>query len=972
MQLAELIKLYIQQKDYHASQQKGEAADAFSQRLKQLNSELISEVKTLFAPPLSEYKAQPHIPYILFTPNNRFNDNERLPLIMHTHGGPGVYFREDQLHVEISYLLSQGFAVACPNYRGSQFLLATKEELMLEEKHSYSHMDFLGFIESHVISKNETEHAHYLRLLKWQDVARNTLHIYGPQDIIAVTQHLIRQKDIDGDNVFLRGGSFGSHINAHLLAGIKSGLYPNLYKGAHLSGGAHYPLASDMPIDIPVFISHGENDQTTPFGDAKQFMEEILIHRKIAAEDDVPSACLETFAVQHGNHHLIDPELKPNETEKGSYQELAAYLTQSTEFILKLARGETLRQTPLDVLYQRLTDLAFEDAEGQLNERATARNYIDQIASIQPSLGAAVSASACAVNVLSPSTAMLRLHNKQLSNDVNNRNEILHFLTHRFAPHDWSSEGPFTRLNESGPAIVTDHAAVEQICEMVETEQSFVSEHPDHMVLYHAAEENVLQLYTFLNVWRSVLTGDAVEELPTLTTFRFAEYMAQSFETIALFLARMTQNFDENDHCFNNVEGFADLAMACNPTLFSNSDINAASSVWWYFFSKHNSRLPLVEVVKEVMSALGLNDSSRAARYIQLFDRMSAVQHGGSQQALMQQIFVPYAEANERAYICQIWGRRFAENEIHLEKPETLRRLTRDPHAFEGLLRQHKDAFTNFRPEQYHTFGDHRAGFYYSDVLQVRYMPHQSANVVHNSYVRNSQQQRSLVRSLMKLIREDYADHLVVGCAIPRSIIKGACKITQRHRSRLRVFPSQHDAPAEDVVYRMQLRLTKRLTDNPDPSVYSAIQQLDMDAKRRIQSKLPAYNPPRGQGLVSLYQLSKAEGLTYIDLLNHWIRSTLQRSDNTRQFLIDMLKHYESGSIETIDSSDVKLINKVFSDWCHVKSSVYNTHGVNLSKPDFGLEICDALLCLANFMESAYEQNQERMARPEGFEPPTP
>ena len=107
--------------------------------------------------------------------------------------------------------------------------------------------------------------------------SRNKHHIYGPQDVFSVTKFAQQMPFVDPQKILLRGGSFGSFINSYLLVGVRKGIYENIFRGAHFSGGVKYPAPSTMPDDIPLLITHSEADDIAPYADARIFMEKMLL-----------------------------------------------------------------------------------------------------------------------------------------------------------------------------------------------------------------------------------------------------------------------------------------------------------------------------------------------------------------------------------------------------------------------------------------------------------------------------------------------------------------------------------------------------------------------------------------------------------------------------------------------------------------------------------------------------------------------
>src|SRR5688572_4931489 len=149
MTFDQLIKLYILQKNYHTDKDNPANKRNFLGAYSDFMFEMGVFPTNDFAPKL--FPNQPRIPFVLFMPTGVIKENPR-PLIIHTHGGPNVYMDEKTPHVEIAYFLSQGFIVACPNYRGST-----------------------GYP-----SAPGNEHEEFF---KWIEKSKGKHHIYGPEDV---------------------------------------------------------------------------------------------------------------------------------------------------------------------------------------------------------------------------------------------------------------------------------------------------------------------------------------------------------------------------------------------------------------------------------------------------------------------------------------------------------------------------------------------------------------------------------------------------------------------------------------------------------------------------------------------------------------------------------------------------------------------------------------------------------------------
>lgn len=305
MTLQQLLRLYILQKNHHQDPENEGHKKAFMEE----HAKLLAEARVVreygMAPSL--FKGQPDIPFVLLKPKAADPKTPR-PLIVHTHGGPHVYMDKDQPHAEIAYFLSQGYVVVCPNYRGST-----------------------GY------PKIGTDPSGWEL---WQDLSKNKHHKLGPDDVFTVAKCAQQMPFVDPKKVFLRGASFGSFINAHLLAGVKKGIYENIFRGAHFTGGLKYPVASAMPDDIPLLITHSTADNTSPFADARIFMEKLLLKELAFEVRDVKQTSIQVFIATRGDHHLIDPRLELGDENSQSFRELTNHLEHSTGFIEALSTGK--------------------------------------------------------------------------------------------------------------------------------------------------------------------------------------------------------------------------------------------------------------------------------------------------------------------------------------------------------------------------------------------------------------------------------------------------------------------------------------------------------------------------------------------------------------------------------------------------------------------------------------------------------
>lgn len=739
MTLEQLIKLYILQKNAKIQN------DSLSHKLFTAEYQRLmtnTPYKSTDNMAQSLYKNQPQIPFVLFVPEHQ-EAHFPAPLIIHTHGGPNVYMDKNKLHAEIAYFISHGFVVACPNYRGSA-----------------------GYPEN---GDNPLEWQ------KWGDECKNKYHIYGPQDVYAVTKHVQEMPFIDRERIYLRGGSFGSYINAYLLAGIKKGIYEPIFKGAHLSGGVHYPTPASMPDEVPLLITHSIQDDIAPFEDARLFMEKML-QRQLSFEiAERVGNHLQTFISKSGDHHLIAPELQVQDEGSDAYHDLRSYLSHTTNFIHSLADNK--KYQPSDTYDQFKAILSYKyllsEPAYEILQRVYGYRLSQQLVDISLSRVKPVHATtAPAPSLWGPTRALLKL---QLGNDFtgNLDTDLTVYLKDHFQPINRSRTSlESKKIDDAGHQICAHSDFLKQIIKAIEQEERFLQDHPHHMVMYHTAELDSLQLYSFINIWQAILTHKSSSTLSKIEELRLYDFMKKSFDDIQVFLQKMRHR-KTDANIFNNTPGFQERAISCNPSLISNAHSTASSSLWWYFAAKANNRSPKEQIIGDLLKLLGIYSEERVTRYLQLFDQAQNQEHA-SPQALLQQNFVPYEIAEKSAYLCQLWGEEFKENEINLASPNNIRDLIHDPLAFEAKLRSNQEIFTNFG--DYESFGDIQNGFNYSNSLQLRYLPRTHEDIVSFSYLRDEDAHQDFVMALRQLILEDYADFLAYGTNLPDFIIPEADK----------------------------------------------------------------------------------------------------------------------------------------------------------------------------------------------------
>ena len=945
MTLEQLIKLYILQKDHHQTKAAPSRFFAVLSSFGAEYSRLLPDAsiikEDMMAPPL--FAEQPKIPFVLLKPQNATPTDPK-PLIIHTHGGPNVYMDKDKLHAEIAYFLSLGYVVACPNYRGSTGYPSIGD-------------DMTGWS-------------------AWREKSKDKHHIYGPEDVYTVTKYMQAMPFVDPTRIFLRGCSFGSFINAHLLVGIKKGLFDNIFKGAHLSGGVKYPVATAMPVDVPLLITHSVADDIAPFSDARLFMEKMLLKHLANTDAGIPTQSIQIFIAKKGDHHLIDPALTLSDESSTSFHELVQYLEHTTGFITALSAGESYERTApylqyLEVMSDRVGALEihedlklsedesyeptapYHDFPGGMSDRVAAlaihedvRQRVKAYQHVfhrekQPDITAqkrdGFELDAPTVMALptpkeksfyGPSMALLKLHlGDSFTGDI--KTDLTTYLLVHFSPIDWSSanrleisgfsdirpwslfprydQSARTQLTLAGKTICDNREFIDQMALVIQKEESFLAHHPDHMVLYHSADNNTLQLYTFINLWKNILTDLETASLPIIEDMRLYDFMKQTFEDIEIFLLKM-RGIEKPDGVFNNISAFSKRAIACNPSIISNAHSTASCSLWWYFNAKDCDRVPVSAVLKEMLEILGIYSPERLSRYVHLFEREKQ-RLDAMPQSLLQQIFIPYEIAERSAYMCQIWGEEFTDNTMTLKSPSVIQSLVADPTSFEHQLRANKSAFTNFGDCE--GFGEVDHGFNYANTLQLRYLPRNDPSIVTYSYFRSEEAHRHLVSELSVLIREDFADYLAYGTAVPDFIIKGANR-TQHLAGAITCSAATLFAPKPrtnyEAFYIQQRELHKQLVQNPRQEIYGGIIALSSQDKLMLQERLrSAEGIPRGYSLTySLCQNLK--GYTYYDFLSAAARSVFLKDDAKTSinydFIMKMIDAYSiPSSVNTAEGA---------------------------------------------------------------------
>lgn len=758
----ELAKLYAHQQNYHESLKKGQASTSleshpFVQAVKPIYDEAaITEIKI---PANYQTLCNLETPTILMRPQEPNGH-----LLVHTHGGPEVEFKKDTYHAEIAYYLSHGYTVICPNYRGSL-------------NNPYP----LKYMPDECIS----------------DVYAASLYIKNTLP--------------DIKSVFLRGGSYGSNINANLLSEVKQGKYKNIFCGAHIVGGLNFPNPDEFPNDIPVFFAHGGADKICHVGNFTRFALQLLY----AGHENIET-CLATY----GDHHMCLPTYHGLKDEQVAVaqEETRAYLEASTQFTKQATLGNEVEITDVDSQIKKLeafaqgkkkdVQLALQQYEARVVMR---RKMLEIFLHFGPLFSVIPHCLAPVTHFVGPSMAHFKLvMGNDFTGDV--RSTVEGFIKSYFNP---KSQAVSSNLPLDPSTILKDGRFMDQLTQMVYAEEEYLTNQPNYVVMYHAAPGHAMRLYVYLNAWLALLRGEGVDKINAM---RFFDAQVGSYQNIEKFLKAMQEAFEKHKKTdpdfvtFNYVGGFGERAIAAVPFLGASRYNASSCSLSWFYDGNRVFGSNEDEVCKKVIAsffhALGIYSKARVERVSELFkadQRQSSIIT--SQQNVMQQIFVPMGHIDTSAYLCQMWGIPFAASKDDISKPSQLADFSKDPAAFEAKLVENDRAFTN--PDYHPSFsdairaraskrsshvenlfsdaegGDSADNYKYCDALQMRAILYPGQERIVNSYFRHQDRAEKFVQQMTSQILWDFGDFLLTGHKIPACLMLNCNGFAENLRDRL-------------------------------------------------------------------------------------------------------------------------------------------------------------------------------------------
>lgn len=829
MTLEELISLYILQKDYHRASQAEKANHPFVLKHKELMQKYNIKVSTEMADNI--FPGQPRIPFVILKPE--IPAGEKRSVIVHTHGGPHVYFHEDTPHAEIMYLLSRGYIVVCPEYRGSNYFpaqLGTPDEKNIFNLHINS---------------------------------KDNLHVLAPEDVYAVAMHVQKYDFVDATKMSARGNSFGSHVNAYLLKGIKEGKFKSIFNGVHLCGGVRYPMAVDIPDNIPLFIGHSKVDTIAKFPVARQFMDHLLLRNMLNVEEGLPVAPIETFISEIGDHHMIVADLRVEDVGRDTYEDIASYLRRSMNFIDAINQRSEFSFTPVREQYKKImgTRISVLAADEEIDRRIKAVRYIRTALPNSVTINRTAIESVVPTAALTPTLAHLKLVLGE-SYTGEPRKDFETYLLQYYKPEDY--EKKLLIHTNVGKDMCDNVSFFNQCVEMIERERAVIQMNPDLMVMYHAGNATVLFIYTFTSIMKSILTGQPIDKLESLSELRLIEYIKTSLYDIELFLEKM-RGKKSNKHKFNYIPGFPERAIAMNPALTFNPHDTSSTSLYWYFTQKSTGDVKFNNLFDTIFTLMGIDSVERRKKYIQFFKReCQELKARGEEQGVMQQIFIPYADAAASSYLCLIWGEEFGANNMNLANPKNMKEFCQNPASFEAKALQNRQAFVNHGKS--HAFGVQTKGFSYSACMQGRHVPSNHSVQVH-TYVRNPAHLEEFTQRLMKLIKADMADFIASTYEVSDALVPGCNAVKLAHQAKLGFFAAAHPFSKSELLMQ-QVELYRGLLIDPAVGWYRRIQQADKATKAEIQTYLFEKGLCFGYRKGNIYAVClNVKGYTYMDLL---------------------------------------------------------------------------------------------------------
>jgi len=834
------------------------------------------------------------LPVLVFIPHSA-SEHSLAPAIIHVHGGPQVIIDEDTVHAEIAYFLSHGFVVFCPNYRGSADITLCQPgdpwckaacELML-----------------------------FLRLEK-----ADLVHT-GPEDILATVRYAQSLPFVQKDKLILRGGSYGSYLNARFMMKMGSDrrFSDTGIRGVHFSGGLNYPATvSDFPADVAVLVTHGEKDKIASFLSARQFWSKFCK----SGRDNVFA-----FFAAFGDHHLIDKTHHYGE-DGPQERELASYVHVLTSFVHDLAEGKALvhekppAETPLEIAWHNLgptaRDLAQEIAKYQLFEESKTRVIKQELPQKAKHFSFAQLKTACkeklasrkaaSKNLVGPTTNHLRkILKRKFTGDI--ETDLVRFFSEHYHPLDWSNKHSPIFL-ENGKEIIENTATLAQLVAMVEKERQFLTEHPDHVVFYHAASQGTLQLYTLFTLWHSVLTGT---EATSLYRLRASDLAGTQSGDIHDFLQAMRRTAEgEKVPMLNYCSGYSQKAIAATTML--SYRVNTACSSAFCYASDDKNLNDAPHVLKNFLKLMGVYSPNKYAEYRSLFLSYREAEQG--KQKVMQQIFMKADAADRSAYLCEIWGRTFLRGApLKMSQPSVLVPLNHgDTHTVKQALKKSYldwpdlEIFDGFatRADRLPLFS--KQALSALDAVQARIIIGPEHREVY-TYVKDEQNFKEFQSALAVLVARDILDRSNDKTCVPKGIISEPCvalaafQLSVGEQSQDLAPTDEALAADEEAFFEYQQGFALGQIADFDFDEYERLRgALSPQAKSRVHERILKLNLPTLADSVFAFT-SYLQGFTYFDIItlgiNRCYPVSVDESSKHTEIREKLLEHFRNHAVSS-------------------------------------------------------------------------
>lgn len=582
------------------------------------------------------------VPITVFKPK-KASSEKRFPLLIYTHGGPAAMVSPGQEKTLFALAAHLGFAVACPNYRGSNF------------SRSYGDLLHGNYPDYPVADLKST--IQYLKTLDWVDNSKIVLTgISTGTNINALSLETIG-KDLAG--VILSQGQYdaleGNKVNNPPLEGD---IHKNVFSTEQMQAIENKEFLyrkilaenyiNNIPQELPILLIHGTEDDRTSIQNARKYCNALKNAGKNVNE----------IYVEGGNHYLVEVNKNPSYALNEQTQ-ISQDLIAQTE---KRYNAKGIQEY-LDTMVSFLEKILSKDPQKEAIAREQAQNFMQNIQwkSQQPS------------NFQVRLETASRQHFQLLMSRIDPKHERYDTL--------WK----FIRKTFGSSA----NARIKEIIQTMEQEEA---NHPDHIVAYHAGNRDMMFLSDFYSELRKWFTHQQDAKALRILDNRFEKDLQ------TLLKSAKTQQAKSDIHLLNNQPGYVDQAIAVNWSLLGSHTNEGSSSIEYFLKGVTDKNLNLLKIMKEVFLELGLEVQGNLESHIQknYLDKMYS--QIPAQTMRMVQIFMTKEYAQKNTYLCHVggepWKYSTSQNENLTYNPvPLLEELYKDPKKCEEILRLNKDRF---------------------------------------------------------------------------------------------------------------------------------------------------------------------------------------------------------------------------------------------------------------------------------------